>query len=433
MHRNMTFLLTVVLGVVIWGILFVAIEPLAQRISAYATVKESLEQLLASAGAPTSGTSKTLIISEGSFIPRLPASLTAVVDEPFALYFDGIVSGKEPDAFLVDIASKTLMGTADQRHWHLIPKESDIGTHTLTVTVRDWSDAVLAQQSVSVEVIKTPKIQKPLKILLIGDSLTRSTLYPQALYERLNTWAPGQIQFVGNQHTTAQDPSEEEIAACSRHESCNGWTWKLFASHYAPGEEERYKLTRSPFVFVDEHQSNPKLDVSRYLAEQDCANGIDFVIFALGWNEVFGVNLNKTNSLSKSLDKMLPWTDQLVSAFKTACPNAQIGIALPIPFTRSSASFARTYQHVDASKSDPWRSRQIQDGLAERLLAHFESDPNVFLIPMNATLDIVEGYSSKDASHPNRLGAQQMADAVYFEILRRQSSQRRKLEFSILY
>lgn len=415
MTRNTTFILTLVLGVVIWGVLFVAVEPLAQRVSAFASAKETLEQLFASANAAPSKSTESNVSAEGSPIPRLPDSLTAVVNEPFSLYYDGVVAGKEPDTFLVDISSPTLHGTAEQRRWTVTPKESDVGDHTLSVTVRDWNDAILAHQKVSLEVVSAPKLDKPIKILLVGDSLTHATDYPELLYQKLDAWAPGQIQFIGHQQENTHD-------ACRRNESCNGWTWKLFASHYAPGQEERFALARSPFVFADDEQSTPQLDVARYLTEQGCADGVDFVIFQLGINDTFGVNLSKPDALDKSIDKMLPWADKLVNAFHEACPRASLGIALPIAFTRSSAAFEKTYRHMkQSSKSNPWRSRQIQDQLAARMLAHFKNNQQVFIIPMNSTLDILQGYS-QDAGHPNRFGAQQMADAIYFAIMGRATS-----------
>lgn len=422
MTRNTTFLLTLGLSVMIWGVLFLAVEPLAERVSGFRLIKERVEELFAKGSSASFHSKESNLRAEGSPTPRLTSKLTALVNEPFSLYFDGVVSGKEPDSFLVEITSPTLSGEREGRRWTITPTDGQAGLHPLHVTVRDWNDAILAQQEVTFEVIRPPTLTKPLKILIIGDSLTRSTPYPLFLYERLESWAPGQIQLIGAQRTIAHDPNQEAIAACSRHESCNGWTWKLFASHYGPGLEERYALTRSPFVFLDDAQAVPRLDVARYLQEQGHAEGIDYVIFQLGLNETFGVNLNRHNALDKTIDKMFPWADKLIAAFREACPHVRIGVALPIPFTRSAASFAKTYGGMkERSKSNPWRSRQIQDRLVERMIAHFEQDPRVFLIPMNSTLDIIEGYNPKDAGHPNRIGCQQMADAVFLAILGQQS------------
>lgn len=413
MTRNSSFLLTLGLGIVIWVGLFLAIAPVAEGLSSFVVIRERIEQLFAKANTRPPEPKSAAIRAEGSPHPRLPPDLIALVNEPLSLYFDGIVSGKEPDSFLVEISSETLSGKEESRRWTLIPNERQVGNHKLHITVRDWNDAILSQQDVDLQIINPPPIPaKPIKILLVGDSLTRSTPYPQFLHEKLDSWAPGHIQWIGSQRTTAHDPKEEALATCSRHESCNGWTWKLFASHFSPGSEERYFLPRSPFVYADTEHTPPRLDVARYLQEQGCEEGIDYVIFQLGINETFGVNLRKHHALEAALDKMTSWADILIAAFRDACPKVRIGIALPIPFTRSSGSFAKTY----GGKSDAWSSRQIQDRLVERMLAHFQPK-GVFFIPMNITLDVLEGYSPKDAGHPNSFGAQQMAEAAYLALL----------------
>ncbi len=422
MSRNKAYAVTLLVAVVVWAALFVLIGRFSGKVVALAALGKSFKQVMASAvesrvdgtntdqGTGSSGT------GDSDPVPRLPSTMAAAVGVPFTVYYDGIVLVRDPDDVIVEISSKTVAGKAERRRWVMIPRTKDVGRHVLTVKVRDWDGRVLDQKKVFLDVVDPVPPDRVLSLLLVGDSITHQSIYPNALYKYLFDWSRGRIRFIGNHHPKADRAMYRSPLPHVYHEGYGGWGWQLFASHYAPGKEDYYKLTKSPFVSVVNNK--PVLDVRGYLRRQKIEGKLDLAVFQLGLNETFGANPDDTAALETSVNRTLQWADKLIAAFQEAAPEIRIGLVLPAPFTRSAPTFRKVYRGIRPEFGDPWRHKRIQHHLLVRMLERYDrKDPRIFLIPVNAAMDVVDGYWITDAGHVNELGGKQIAASIYSGIL----------------
>ncbi len=200
------------------------------------------------------------------------------------------------------------------------------------------------------------------------------------------------------------------------HEGYGGWSFKLFATHHAPGQEAIYKIAKSPFVRLV--AGEPALDVTGYVERQGILGKLDVVVFQLGLNETFALDRDDPTAVAAGVGEMVTHADRLVAAFADAAPEAKLGIVLPAPFTRSARTFEQVYGGSREDFGDPWRHRRIQHAVLTALLDRFGAEaPPIFVIPLNAALDTVDGYWIGDAGHPNEHGADQIAGAVFASIV----------------
>lgn len=121
----------------------------------------------------------------------LPATAFAVVGAPIGVDFDNIVLTPTPEdyRFVVDCA----IGETTAGRWTVTPKETDVGDHPWRVTV--WKgDEKVDEQSMTWRINPpTAGSRTDVSLLLVGDSLTHATVYPNDLARRLS--APGQPKW----------------------------------------------------------------------------------------------------------------------------------------------------------------------------------------------------------------------------------------------
>jgi lysophospholipase L1-like esterase len=350
--------------------------------------------------------------------PILPARLAAVAGQPFELYYDGLILARDPDAYKIEIVAPTLKGTSERRRWRVTPEAGDAGSHTVTVVVRDWNDKVLAEASATLDVVPPGKPPASFNLLIAGASDIHQGLVPNALWTKLNTWSGGQVKFIGTHHPKPTLPIYRELLPDVVHEGYGGWGWQLFVNHYMPGKEELYKRAASPFVFLED--GKPTLDVGRYLDERGVRGHLDAVVFYLGINETFAANPDVSKDTELAISTALGWADQLIAAFKAAAPETKIFLAIPPPFTRSEPTFMARYASIKPEFGDPWRHRRIVQTLARRMIEHFDGkSPDVTVVPLPALFDVTDGYWQIDPGHPNEVGAEQVARALYAAIVRK--------------
>lgn len=351
--------------------------------------------------------------------PILPATLFGVVADPLRIYFDNIILARDIDAYDIEVKGQPgLEGRSHRRFWELVPDKSDVGTHSLTVTVRNIDKGtIVANRKINLVISDNDassylKKDGILSVLMVGDSLTHQSGLPNRLYRLLDTVTDKHVRFVGTHHPVPDFPFYERPDDAVFHEGYGGWTWDRFATHYDPGKSTIFNAARSPFVFLED--GAPKIDIKRYLAEQGIRNNLDVAVFQLGVNDAFGFTPDDPNALAASLDILIGQAKYLLSAFHAASPGTRLLVLTPPYFTNSEAVFERKY---GAGYGGPTRLRRILHALIREMIVELENFDGVTLVPTHVMLDTVDGYYAIDPGHPNDLGNLEQAYAVKAAVL----------------
>lgn len=330
----------------------------------------------------------------------LPPVAYAVVGATIGVDFDNIVLTQMPEAyrFVVDCP----IGETVQSRWTVTAKETDIGEHRWRVSV--WKeDQKLAEKSMTWQVYPaTAGQRREISLLLIGDSLTHATIYPNDLAKRMSQPHQPQWTMLGTHR-----PASAAMGVA--HEGYGGWTWDRFVRHYEPMPDPSMRKISSPFVFLENEQ--PRLDVPRYLQESCHGQRPDYVTFFLGINDCFGANPDDPAKMDEHIDRVFASAETLLNAFRKAAPDAELGILLTTPPNARQSAFEANYQ----DRYTRWGWKRIQHRLVERQLKQFggREDDHIFIVPTELNLDPVTGYPENNAVHPNTEGYQQIAASLH--------------------
>lgn len=332
----------------------------------------------------------------------LPPTCYAVVGQPMSIYYDNIVLTEKPEEYRFTVQCP--LGKAETRRWSVTPAPGDVGDHRLSVSVCDAAGKEIDRTEMLLHVSRADAgAGKTIRLLIIGDSLTHATAYPNELARLLSL--PGNP--VWSMLGTHRPPNAAKGVA---HEGYGGWTWQLFATHYVAKPDPAKKSHSSPFVFGTE-QGKPVLELPRYF-EQSCGGQRpDFVTFLLGINDCFSANPADPAAIDARIDAMFAHADKLVAAFRKAAPEADLGICLTTPPNSRESGFEANYR----GRYHRWGWKQIQHRLVQRELEHFgrpESE-RIFVVPAELNLDPVDGYPTNNGVHPNTAGYQQIGQTIF--------------------
>lgn len=332
----------------------------------------------------------------------LPPAIYAVPGVELDVYFDDVVLTQELQAYRFEVDCP--LGKAADDRWTLDAAGVETGDYAFSIRVRSSEGALLASAE-SVLNIVSPQAgaDAKLRLLIVGDSLTNATVYPNELARLLSQPGNPQCTMLGTHR-----PSNAATGVA--HEGYGGWTWELFSGKYEPNPDEAKRLRSSPFVFVGD-EGKPGLDVPRYIREQCDGDPPDFVIFLLGINDCFGAPPYDPQGIDARIDHMFDQANILLADFRKAAPDAQFGICLtPAPNSREEA-FAANYKGAYTR----WGWKRIQHRLVQRQIAQFHNgdDPRVSVIPTELCIDPVNGYPEDNSVHPNTTGYQQLATTIY--------------------
>lgn len=98
------------------------------------------------------------------------------------LYFENAVLVLNPANYAFDVICAK--GRQQVDRWTLKPLVADAGVHDLTLEVRDQSHTVVARGKTRLRVVPADAgADGSLSLLLIGDSLTHASVYPQHLLQ----------------------------------------------------------------------------------------------------------------------------------------------------------------------------------------------------------------------------------------------------------
>lgn len=351
--------------------------------------------LLLLAVSPASAAEKTQ-----SLQLTLPPMFYAVPGVEMSIYFDNIVLTETPEKYQFEVDCE--IGTVDQNRWTVTPTDSNVGQYSLSVKVTDADGANLGTANTVLQVSKPDAgaSRDTCRLLIIGDSLTNATTYSNEIARLLSTPDNPKWQMLGTH-------KPKSAAAGVAHEGYGGWTWQRFVSQYEPKPDRTNRKRSSPFVYLGK-DGKPGLDLPRYFKEECNDQKPDYVIIMLGINDCFSA---KQDAIDEKIDGMFTQADILIKALQTAAPQAEVGICLTTPGNSRQEAFYANYK----DRYSRWGWKKIQHRLVQRQIEKFKGreNENLFIIPTELNLDIVDGYPVNNGVHPNKVGYQQIGASIY--------------------
>jgi lysophospholipase L1-like esterase len=351
----------------------------------------------------------------------LPPVIYATPDVECNLYFDNAVLTTNVENYAFDV--KCDLGLQMSERWAVTPTKSDAGDHPIAVEVRDKENALVARGESIVRVKLPPtKAEQPMTLLIVGDSLTEASIYPQQIVDLSNSSGVQWLELIGTRGPKNMPPTGDV-----KHEGYSGWTANAFTLFSGPLARSGYYkrgATGSPFIF-ESAAGEKSLDFGRYCDDVNDGKCPDLVTIGLGTNDVFGAN---DGNIEAELGKMFECYDAIVATMRKSCPQTRIGVQLTMPPSTSQDGF-RNYR--GAGKQTRAQYRRNQHRLVEQLLFHYggREREGIFVIPNYLNLDAASNFPTaperqnarsretvfrvKDGVHPASAGYKQIGDAIY--------------------
>jgi lysophospholipase L1-like esterase len=342
-------------------------------------------------------------VDRGPLQLTLPPACYAVVGTEFTLWFENVVLTKSPAAYKYQVEAG--VGRTEARRWTWTPEASDVGQRKLTISITDAEGKSVGRASTEIHIAPAEAGKgRPLTILIVGDSLTNATAYPNEVARLLSQPGNPQWSMLGTNKPSNALPG---VA----HEGYGGWTWERFNTLYTakPDPEKGYRQS-SPFLFADD-AGKPVLDVERYLKEHAGGKQPDVVFFLLGINDCFGAKPDDPAKMDATIDHVLKQADTLLAAFRKALPKADLAIGLTTPGNVRESAFEGDYK----GSYPQWGWKRIQHRLVQKELEHFgeRAKHRIFIVPTELELDTLDGYPENNSVHPNTVGYNQVGRSIY--------------------
>lgn len=335
--------------------------------------------------------SPTLIDSVGLVLPD--TVFCSVLTEN-NIYFENVSQVPDYRDYVWDVTCDS--GRTEYNRWTWTPASGTEGNYTLTLTVYNRINAVVESASTVIHVSKATVTGAARRLLLIGDSITEASYYPQAL----KTLGGDSLVFIGTQ-------SPETAIAREGH---TGRTYSWFESDEG-----------SPFVFsVGGH-----VDFTQYVSSNEFSNP-DIIYILLGTNDLVGYALKTTSQI----EAVAVSCDSLVSAAIEQIPGVMVVIGMTIPPSYSQDAWGNNYGNAGTR----WFHKVNMLKFARALKARYGAsgtlkNAQVSLHPVYVNLDTEHNmmysetaYNTHTAQvynkqtngvHPSEEGYNQMADAIW--------------------
>lgn len=347
---------------------------------------------------------------------QLPPALYAVPGTELNVYFDNIVLVPDIKTLVFDVECQN--GRQDVERWRFTPEAKDVGSFPLTIKVYDTDYKLLAEATTKVFVSPNDAGKgKNISLMILGDSLTGASIYPQELYDLFKKDEIN-AKFIGT-NSSVGFPVKEGIAA---HEGRGGWTWAGYCTIFENPKEDRPIYKSSPFVVKKDDKV--VLDFKNYCDKNNDGKTPDFITIFLGINDMFGAT---DANIDQKIGEIFKSADILVNEFRKIAPNAKIGIVLTPPPAGTQDAFGENYK----CNQYRWQYRKNQHRYADALLKKFggREKENLFIIPASVSLDCMNNYPQKEEQvnarnprkvfrlsngvHPAKEGYLQIADSFY--------------------
>jgi lysophospholipase L1-like esterase len=337
----------------------------------------------------------------------LPPACYAVPGVPFSVYYDNVVLTETPENFRFEFTSD--LGAAEARRWTVTPADRDVGAHPITVTVKDRDGKVLEQGRTVLHVVpRAAGDGRSLRLLIVGDSLTHATHYPNEIARLLSTPGNPRWTMLGTHRPAAAAPG---VA----HEGYGGWKWNSFLTLFSPEPDQTAagplaRKRTSPFIYRTS-DGKPDFDLARYFREECENRPPEVVTFLLGINDCFAANPEDPVAMDRTIREVLDHAEKLLAAFHAASPGAVLAVGLTTPPNARESGFEANYK----GKYHRWGWKRIQHRLVQQMLQRFSGREarNVFLVPTELNLDPFDGYPDNNGVHPNPAGYGQIGASFY--------------------
>ncbi len=313
----------------------------------------------------------------------LPPIVYATPDVQMSLYHDNLVLTETPEKYRFEITSD--VGKNEALRWSVKPSDANVGDHSIEVKVKDDSGTVLESGRTTLRVSPRKSGEgKSLRLLIVGDSLTHATIYPNEIANLLSRPGNPKWTMLGTHHRASALPTVN-------HEGYGGWKWSDFLTKYTvptPGVTAGplARKATSPFIFPSADGKTGVFDLPRYFKEHSDGVPPDVVTFLLGINDCFGAD---PNSPDKKINEVLDQADKLLAEFHKAAPKALLAVGLTTPPNSRQAGFTANYQ----DKYPRWGWKRIQHRLVQRMLERLSGreSEGIHLVPTELNLDPVDG------------------------------------------
>ncbi|MBL9142575.1 MAG: hypothetical protein JNM99_02735 [Verrucomicrobiaceae bacterium] len=337
----------------------------------------------------------------------LPPVCYAVPGVPMSLYFDNAVLTEQPESYRFEVSCD--VGATEANRWTLTAADRDVGDHALSVIVKDKAGKVLEQSSAILRIApRNAGAGRELSVLVVGDSLTHASLYPNEIARLLSEPGNPQWKMLGTHKPAA-------VATRVAHEGYGGWKWVDFLSKFDPKPAGTTagplaRKSTSPFIFADA-AGKAQFDLQRYFRESCGGQVPDVVTFLLGINDCFGASPDDEKAMLKHIDGVLDNADKLLAAFHAAAPKAVLAVGLTTPPNARESGFVANYK----GKYHRWGWKRIQHRLVQRMLERLSGreKEGIILVPTELNLDPVAGYPENNGVHPNAVGYAQIGASFY--------------------
>jgi lysophospholipase L1-like esterase len=317
----------------------------------------------------------------------LPKTIPAAVGIECNLYFENVVLAARPGSLLFDTVCPK--GRQQVERWTWVPTEADVGSHPLELIIRDENNHRLASAACTIDVAPPKRGEgKTLTMLMIGDSLTHASVYPQRVVEQSEKMSGPKVTLIGS-HTP------QPASPLLRHEGYGGWTAKRFATYFTEtARTGEYAKRGSPFLYRTGTES-PHLDFVAYCRDMNEGRFPDVVSIFLGPNDIFSFN---DETIEAGIDDMLKHLELLLKMISDASPSTKIALLSPVPPAASQDAFGSNY----ASGQTRWQYRRNQHRLVERIYEQFanpldnsSATRRLFIVPTDIGLDCVNNYPTE--------------------------------------
>lgn len=195
----------------------------------------------------------------------LPTEFYAVADREMSVYFGNVILSEHPENYRYEVECD--LGTAELARWKVVPDADQAGRHRFSLNVTDLEGNILATASSTLIVSPAAVGEKhKIQLLLVGDSLTHSSRYPNKLARLLRAPKNPMFTMLGTHKPTEEFPDVVQVDPGVAHEGYGGWTWQRFLEHYELDSDGTHYTRSSPFVFIDD-EGSPSLNLPKYFSE----------------------------------------------------------------------------------------------------------------------------------------------------------------------
>ncbi|MFA6560744.1 MAG: GDSL-type esterase/lipase family protein [Verrucomicrobiia bacterium] len=336
----------------------------------------------------------------------LPPAWYGVPGVPMSLYYDNIVLTENPESYRFDVTCD--IGKSEAKRWTVTPSDKDVGQHALCVVVKSAQGKELQRAKTVLRIVsKDAGANRNLRLLIVGDSLTHATIYPNEIARLLSEPGNPKWTMLGTHKPASVKPG---VA----HEGYGGWTWASFLTSYnaklGHKLDEKGRRQSSPFLFAGA-DGKPALDIGRYIRENCAGQPPEVVTILLGINDCFSASPDDAKAMDEKITATLDNAEKFLKAFPAAAPRTVFAVGLTTPPNARESGFEANYK----GKYHRWGWKRIQHRLVEQMLKRFagREREGIHLVPTELNLDPVDGYPDNNGVHPNATGYQQIGASFY--------------------